>query len=73
MTIKASTKFIVGQKAIMGYLQISRPLFDHFMKIGLPVATINGRQYAHADNLDDWCRNTFRGQATITIPEDLPK
>ena len=41
----------------MEYIGISsKPLFYDFVKRGMPARLINGRWFAHVDNLDDFFR-----------------
>ncbi|MBW1778755.1 MAG: hypothetical protein JRJ54_14365 [Deltaproteobacteria bacterium] len=35
-------------------MKMSKPTFYDFVQEGLPAAVINGRWYAHADNLERW-------------------
>ncbi len=48
-------KILNGRNGIMAYIGIaSGPLFMQFIKEGMPARLINGRWYAHTDNLDDY-------------------
>lgn len=61
-----SSKLLIGVKAIMEYLQITEPIFYKFVKRGLPAIVIDGRWYAHTDNLDDYFKKiTFARMGQI--------
>jgi hypothetical protein len=48
---------LVTKKAIMAYLGISsEETFKTFVALKMPVAVINGRWYAHRENLEEWLR-----------------
>jgi len=48
------SRLLVGLKEILAFLKMSKPTFYDFVQEGLPAAVINGRWYAHADNLERW-------------------
>ena len=62
---KHATDVLMGKKAIMDYLQISRDSFYELIKIGLPAAVINNRYYAHKINIDAWFQAITRTQSRI--------
>ncbi|MBN2468979.1 MAG: hypothetical protein JXD19_12605 [Deltaproteobacteria bacterium] len=41
---------------IMDYYEMSRPAFEHYVKLGMPVRIINGAYHGHSDNIDEWFR-----------------
>lgn len=48
-------KILSGLDEIMAYIGIaSKPLLKDFISKGMPAKTINGRWYAHSDNIDDY-------------------
>ena len=69
MTGQAS-KLLIGMEAITGYLKISRPLFERFIKNGMPVLRIESRWYAHTDNLDDFFKRITRVDSRRVEVED---
>ena len=64
-----SPKMLSTAAEIQSYLRISDKLFSHFIKLKMPAVQINGRWYAHTDNLDDWWRTCTAKQATLEVPE----
>lgn len=68
MSNPKSKKVLIGVQAICEYLQISEPTFYKFTKMGLPANVIDGRWYAHGDNLD-----SFFQQITFTSMKDIPE
>jgi hypothetical protein len=44
----------------MDYLKISRKSFIMFIRMGMPVAYINGRCYAHKENIDAFFKTITR-------------
>ena len=69
MSSLKSKKILIGVQAICDYLQISEPTFYKFIKVGLPANVIDGRWYAHADNLADFFQKiTF--VSLKKVPED---
>ena len=49
-----SQKVLTTNQEIMDYLGISRKLFYKFREAGMPVVQVDGRCYAHVDNLDNF-------------------
>jgi hypothetical protein len=48
---------LVTKKAIMAYLGIaSEETFKTFVALKMPAVVINGRWYAHRENLEQWLR-----------------
>ncbi len=71
-----SKKILITAGAIQNYMGIGRVLYDHFLKMGLPVVTLNGQKYAHTENLDAWAKDKFNKQTSVDVPEtppDFPK
>lgn len=64
-----SNKILITKSEIMEYMGISKVLYQHFLKLGLPVVSINGQKYAHADNLDEWARKKFSRQNCLEVTE----
>ena len=67
MTIKRSNKILSTEAEIKQFVGIaSRPLFEQLLKAGMPVAVLNGRYYAHTQNIEEWFR-----LKTLTIVEKI--
>lgn len=63
-------RFLTSKDEIMEFLGVKRSVFEQFVKINLPVVVINGRYYAHSENLDAWVKAfTAKQRPEITIPE----
>jgi len=55
MAEQISTKLLIGRQTIMDYLGgISKTLFYNFVSTGMPARNIDGRWYAHTENIDDF-------------------
>jgi hypothetical protein len=65
---KNGCKILIGLNDILGYIQISKPMFYQFIEMGLPARVINNRWYAHKDNIDQ-----FFMQYTLGGQEDIPQ
>ena len=72
MPKKKSVKILTSRDEVMEYMGISRDLYYHFIKLGLPVAKINGRVYAHTERLDEWFYKLVNAQADVQVPP-LPR
>lgn len=66
---KQNCKLLIGSQQIMTYLQVSKTTFYKFIKLGMPAIVIDGRWYAHAENLDEYLKAVTR-KCTKDIPED---
>jgi len=64
-----SGKILIGKAKILEFMGIKEILYQHFMSLGLPVVSINGQKYAHADRLDEWAFQKFSVQVDLEIPE----
>jgi len=58
------------KQEILEYLAISDTLFGKFIKAGLPARFIDGRWYAHADNIDGWFQNLTKVNNGGRDPEE---
>lgn len=54
------TKVLTSKQEIMDYLKISKQLYAKFIRMGMPVLYIDGRCYAHKDNLDEFFKTITR-------------
>jgi hypothetical protein len=63
-------RILTSKDEIMDFLGVKRTVFDQLLKIHLPVVVINGRYYAHSENLDTWMKVfTSKQRPEIIIPE----
>lgn len=53
-------KVLTSRGEIMEYANLSKYLFAKFVKMGMPVLYIDGRCYAHKDNIDEFFRAITR-------------
>ncbi len=65
-----SEKILKTVGEIQTYMGIGKVLYNHFLKLGLPVVTINNQKYAHTDNLDEWAKDNFKKQIEVEIPDE---
>ncbi len=52
------SNLLIGEKGIMDRFGFGDKVLNVFLRMGMPVTRINGRLYAHADNVDKWLRDT---------------
>jgi len=64
-------KVLTSRQEIMDYAGISRYLYVKFIKIGMPVLYIDGRCYAHTDNIDDFFRTITKTTSSKNLPEEV--
>jgi hypothetical protein len=50
----------MSKQEIMDYLKISNVAYRKFIKMGMPVLYLDGRCYAHKDNIDEFFRSITR-------------
>jgi len=63
-------KLLVGSQQIMTYLQVAKPTFYKFIKLGMPAVVIDNRWYAYSDNLDEFMKLITR-KTMGEIPNDV--
>jgi len=63
-------KVLTSRGEIMEYANLSKYLFAKFVKMGMPVLYIDGRCYAHKDNIDEFFRAITRVKSS-KIPDDV--
>ena len=56
MRMKNKTGLLVGKKSICAYLEMSDYLFGKFIILGMPARYVDGRWYAHIENLEVFFR-----------------
>jgi hypothetical protein len=49
-------KVLRTARAIMDEYDLSRSMFNHFVRLGLPVRVEKGSFWGHKDNIDEWFR-----------------
>jgi len=54
------TKVLMSKQEIMDHLKISKVAYRKFIKMGMPVLYLDGRCYAHKDNLDEFFKHITR-------------
>lgn len=64
------TKVLMSKQEIMDHLKISDKLYKKFIRLGMPVLYVDGRCYAHKDNLEDFFKAITRGNMK-NIPDEL--
>ena len=65
-----ANRVLMSKQEIMDYLKISEKLYKKFIRMGMPVMYLDGRCYAHQDNLDDF----FKAITRVTMknaPDEL--
>ena len=50
-------RYLTSRDEIKEVLGIGDAVFAQFIKLQMPVITISGRYYAHADNIDAWFKS----------------
>ena len=63
-------KILTSKQEIMDYLKISDKLYKKFIRMNMPVLYIDGRCYAHKENLDDFFKALTRVSAK-NAPDEL--
>ena len=51
---------LTSKDEILEYTGLSKHLYVKFLKMGLPVLYIDGRCYAHKDNIDEFFKKVTR-------------
>ncbi len=63
-------KILTSRQEILEYAGISKALYLKFIKMGFPVLYVDGRCYAHTDNIDEFFRTITRSSAR-NLPDDV--
>jgi hypothetical protein len=50
----------MSKQDIMDHLKISKGSYRKFVRMGMPVLYLDGRCYAHKDNIDDFFKTITR-------------
>ena len=56
----SATRILTNKQEILDYLKISDKLYKKFIRMGMPVLYVDGRCYAHRDNLEDFFKTITR-------------
>ena len=67
---KDHKKVLTSRQEIMDYLGMSRAMYLKFVKAGMPVLYLDGRCYAHVDNIDEWFRRNTQVNSK-NLPEEI--
>jgi hypothetical protein len=59
-------KILIGRKAIMAYLGISRKTYLKYVMMGLPVLHVDGHCHAHTDNINTFFLEMTKEQGKIS-------
>lgn len=51
---------LTSKDEILQYTGLSKHLYSKFLKMGMPVLYIDGRCYAHKDNIDEFFKKVTR-------------
>ena len=71
--MKKSDKILTTKSDILDYIDIKADhLVEFLFKFGLPVLILNGRWYAHKDNLDEFMRRLTAQHQTIDLKDQCP-
>ncbi|RJQ70861.1 MAG: hypothetical protein C4519_19835 [Desulfobacteraceae bacterium] len=60
MAKKLASNLLQGVDEICDWLQITERQFRIFLSIGFPARKVQGRWYAHAENVDQWFRSILQ-------------
>lgn len=70
MAVPDMAKVLLSKQDIMEHLKISDKLYKKFIRMGMPVLYVDGRCYAHKDNLDDFFKAITR-VSMKNAPDDI--
>jgi hypothetical protein len=70
MTQPAKPKILSSRQEILDYTGLSPYLYLKFVRLGMPVLYIDGRCYAHTDNLDEFFRLITKSSAK-NLPDEI--
>ncbi len=63
-------RILTSKDEIMNFLGVKDAVFTQFLKINIPVVIVNGRYYAHTENLDLWFKAlTIKQRPEINVPD----
>jgi hypothetical protein len=69
MNQTTNKRILTSRQEILDYTGISKHLYLKFIRAGMPVLYIEGRCYAHTDNIDEFFRLITKSNAQ-NLPED---
>jgi hypothetical protein len=64
-----SKKILTTRQEILDYTGISKNLYLKFIRAGMPVLYVDGRCYAHTDNIDEFFRAITKSNAK-NLPDE---
>ncbi len=64
------TDLLTSRQEILDYLKMTKTWFLTFVRLGMPVAYINGRCFAHKENLDAYFKQITRSSMKI-VPDEI--
>lgn len=70
---KPEKRFLTSKDEIMEFLGVKDVVFAQFLKINIPVVVVNGRYYAHSENLDAWFKQLTAKQRPEIKTPDAPQ
>ena len=66
------SKILAGLDEICKYANMSKPTFYKFIKLGMPAVIIEGRWWAHSENIDKFFqRITNVSMKNLELPEGV--
>jgi uncharacterized membrane protein YpjA len=71
MIVPDATKVLMSKQEIMEHLKISDKLYKKFIRMGMPVLFVDGRCYAHKDNIDDFFKAITRVNMLKNAPDEI--
>lgn len=66
----APGKVLMSKQEIMDHLSISKVSYRKFIRMGMPVLYLDGRCYAHKENIDDFFKSITR-VSMKNAPDDI--
>ncbi len=71
--MRKSDKILTTKSDILDYIDIKADhLVEFLLRFGLPVLILNGRWYAHKDNLDEFMRRLTAKHQDINLKGGCP-
>ena len=66
-----SKKLLFGKKKMCEFLEISEPMLDKMIKLGLPVGVINNRLFSHSDVLERFYERMAEKKININLTDHV--
>lgn len=61
---------LTSRQEIMDHLKLTKTWFSTFVRLGMPVTYINGRCFAHKENLDEYFKQITR-VSMKNVPDEI--